>query len=147
MLTASDSNSNYLFTYDTLNRLTSVDNNPDGTRDVPRVILTYDYDAQGNVTLTQDDAGVTVASEYDSRNRLAIRNWFDADGGGDVDDARVDFFYNAAGRESEVRRYSDLTPSTLVGRTLRTYDTAGRSDLLRPRQCRRRTPRRLRLRL
>ncbi|MEX1026818.1 MAG: RHS repeat-associated core domain-containing protein, partial [Candidatus Paceibacterota bacterium] len=134
MLTASDSNSNYLFSYDTLNRLTSVDNNPDGTREVPRVILTYGYDAQGNVTLTQDDAGVTVESEYDQRNRLQIRKWFDADVPADetpdVDPARVDFLYNAAGREAEIRRYSDLDASILVGRTVRTYDLAGRSDLL-----------------
>lgn len=131
MLTATDSNSNYLFEYDALNRLRSVDNNPDGTRDVPRVVLTYAYDAQGNATRTQDDTGVTVDSEYDERNRLAIRNWYDADGSGDVDDARVDFHYNAAGRESGVQRYSDLSGSTLVGSTTRTYDTAGRSDLLR----------------
>ena len=131
MLTAADSNSNYLFTYDPLNRLESVDNNPDGTRDVPRVILTYGYDAQGNVTMTQDDSGVTVESEYDQRNRLAIRNWYDADGSGDVDDARVDFQYNAAGREAAVQRYSDLTATTHVGSTARTYDAAGRSDLLR----------------
>ncbi len=136
MLTASDPKSNYLHTYDTLNRLKSVDNNPDGTRDVPRVILTYGYDAQGNVTLTQDDAGVTVESEYDKRNRLAVRKWYDADipagETADVDNARVDFFYNAAGSESEVRRYSDLDglAENLVGRTVRTYDTAGRSDLL-----------------
>ena len=97
MLTANDSNSNYLFTYDPLNRLESVDNNPDGTRDVPRVLLTYDYDAQGNVTLTSDDAGVTVESEYDERNQLDVRKWYDADGSGDVDNARVDFDYNAAG--------------------------------------------------
>lgn len=130
LLTAADSNSRYLHTYDLLNRLTSVDNNPLGDRDVPRVILTYGYDQQGNLIRTQDDAGVTVASEYDARNRLAVRKWFDADHSGDVDDARVDFLYNAAGREAEVRRYSDLAATSLVGRTLRTYDLAGRSDLL-----------------
>ncbi|MEM6469374.1 MAG: choice-of-anchor C family protein [Planctomycetota bacterium] len=130
MLTATDANSDYAFTYDVLNRLTSVDNNPRGIREVPQVILFHEYDAQGNVTLTRDDAGVTVESEYDSRNRLAVRKWYDADGGGDVDDAQVDFFYNAAGRESEVRRYSDLDANTLVGRTVRTYDTVGRSDIL-----------------
>lgn len=134
MLTASDSNSNYLYTYDVLNRMTSVDNNPDGTRDVPRVILTYGYDAQGNVTLTQDDAGVTVASTYDARNRLDVRLWYDAlvptGEDPDVDPVRVEFDYNAANRESEVRRYSGLDTSQLVGRTVRTYDSAGRSDLL-----------------
>ncbi|MCA9165431.1 MAG: RHS repeat protein, partial [Planctomycetales bacterium] len=134
MLTASDSNSNYLYTYDALNRMTSVDNNPDGSRDVPRVILTYGYDAQGNVILTQDDAGVTVASEYDARNRLDVRLWYDAliptGQEPDVDPVRVEFDYNAGGRESEVRRYSGLDTSNLVGRTLRTYDSVGRSNLL-----------------
>lgn len=131
MLTAADSNSQYAFTYDTLNRLTSVDNNPDGTRDIPHVILTYAYDLQGNVTLTQDNFGVTVASTYDPRNRLQTRTWFDADDSGDVDDARVDFQYNAAGREALVTRYSNLAGTQVVGRTVRTYDLAGRSDLLR----------------
>ncbi|MCC7333737.1 MAG: putative Ig domain-containing protein [Pirellulaceae bacterium] len=134
MLTAADSNSRYLHTYDVLNRLTSVDNNPLNDRDVPRVILSYGYDAQGNVISTSDDAGVTVASEYDSRNRLAIRSWFDADiptgETRDVDNARVDFLYTATGREKEVHRYSDLTGTNLVGRTLRSYDLAGRSNLL-----------------
>lgn len=134
MLTASDSSSSYLYSYDTLNRLASVDNNPDDSRGVPRVILSYDYDAQGNVTLTEDDAGVTVESEYDARNRLAIRKWYDAQvstgESADVEPARVDFIYNAAGRESEIRRYSDLSGETMVGRTSRTYDASGRSDAL-----------------
>lgn len=134
MLTAVDSNSRYLHTYDVLNRLTSVDNNPLDDRDVPRVILSYGYDAQGNVVSTGDGAGVTVASEYDSRNRLAIRRWFDADiptgETRDVDDARVDFLYTATGREKEVHRYGDLTGTNLVGRTLRTYDLAGRPNIL-----------------
>ncbi len=77
---------------------------------------------------------MTVDSEYDERNRLKIRNWFDADvpigETPDVDPARVDFLYTAAGREAEIRRYSDFAASTLVGRTVRTYDLAGRSDLL-----------------
>lgn len=131
MLTASNSNSNYLYTYDTLNRLRSVDNNPDGSRDVPRAILSYGYDKQGNVISTSDNV-VTVASTYNARNLLATRKWFDATLGTtpDVDDARVDFRYTAAGREAEIHRYSDLTATTLVGTTTRTYDLSGRSDSL-----------------
>ena len=131
MLTATDSNSNYLFTYDALNRLEAVDNNPNGTRDVPHVILTYDYDKQGNVTLTRDNFGVTVESTYNHHNLLESRKWFDADGSGDVDDTRVDFQYNAAGRELAVQRYTDLNATTPVGSTSRTYDLAGRSDILK----------------
>lgn len=131
METASDSNSRYQFTYDSLNRLRTVDNNPEGDREAPRVVLTYGYDPQGNVTNVFDDRGVTVQSDYNQRNLLEWQNWFDSDGSGDVDDARVEFTYNAAGREETVRRYSDLTATALVGSTTRTYDLAGRSDLLR----------------
>lgn len=129
-LTASDSNSKYRFEYDSLNRQTLVDNNPDGSRNIPRVILSYEYDAQGNLTGTQDDSGVTVHSEYDERNRLKVRRWLDADGNSDVDDARVDFVYNAIGRKVDVIRFTDLAATSLVGRTERTYDRAGRSDAL-----------------
>ena len=73
---------------------------------------------------------MTVETEYDLRNRLESRLWYDADGSGDVDDARVDYLYNAAGRVSQISRYSDLLAATSVGTTERTYDLAGRSDLL-----------------
>ena len=134
VLTAVDSKSRYWYFYDELNRLTRVDNNPLNDRDVPRVILSYGYDAQGNTISTSDDAGVTVSSEYDSRNRLKSRRWFDADVAAgttaDVAEARVDFLYTAAGREREVRRYANLTDRQLVGKTLRTFDLSGRSNLL-----------------
>lgn len=133
ILTADDSDSHFTFTYDTLNRLRSTDNA--GTPDAPNVILTYAYDAQGNVTSTTDNDGVTVASTYNERNLLETRTWFDAITSAgqslDVDPSRVDFRYNAAGRESAVQRYSDLNANTLVGTTTRAYDPAGRSDLLR----------------
>lgn len=134
VLTASDSNSRYQHTYDALNRLIIVDNNPLGDRQNPRVVLTNGYDAQGNLTLTSDDAGVTVSSNYDARGRLATRRWFDANVPAgeepDVANARVDFSYTAAGREREVRRYADLSGTNLVSRTLRTYDLVGRSNSL-----------------
>lgn len=133
-LTASDPDSDYAYTYDTLNRLTSIDNNPDGTRDVPHVILTYDYDAHGNLLVTQDNFGVMVESTYDERNRLETRRWFDADVPAgeepDVNPVRVDIHHSAAGHEAEILLYSDLDATNLVGRTIRTYDIAGRSDLL-----------------
>ena len=132
MLTATDPDSTYTFAYDALNRLHTVDNA--GTPGAPNVVLIYRYDAQGNVVLTQDNAGVTVESQYDPRNRLEWRKWFDADiptsETADVDPARVDFLYNAAGREALVSRFADLDATQLVSTTTRTYDTAGRSDLL-----------------
>lgn len=133
MLTAENSVSKYTYTYDILNRLKSVDN-LDSNPDTPHVILYYDYDAQGNVLRTYDDSGVTVESTYNSRNQLATRKWFDAvvpaGQAPDVDDARVDFSYNAAGRQKQIRRYSDLAATTKVGTTDTTYDLAGRTKTL-----------------
>ncbi len=134
MLVADDSNSHYVFTYDALNRLRTVDN-ADGVAETPDVLLTYEYDAQGNVIKTYDDAGVTVESVYSSRNLLASRKWYDAvvptGEVADVADARIDFTYNATGRQSRVDRYSDLAATVRVGHTDTTYDLSGRTDVLR----------------
>ena len=62
---ADDSNSHYVMTYDALNRLETVDN-ADGVAATPDVLLTYDYDDQGNVRKVFDNAGVTVESTYNS---------------------------------------------------------------------------------
>ena len=116
-----DSESFLTFTYDALNRLETVDNA--GTPDIPNVVLTYTYDAQGNVASVTDNFGVTVRSEYDSRNRLDVREWFDVDGSGDVDAARVEFDYSAVGRITEMRRFNDQAgdAANLIGTTAVSY--------------------------
>jgi fibro-slime domain-containing protein/RHS repeat-associated protein len=133
MKTARNANSKYTYEYDPLNRVTSVDN-LDPNPDTPRVILNYEYDLQGNLIRTSDDAGVTVQSTYSKRNQLETRKWFDAivpsGGTKDVADARVDFSYTAAGRQKQIRRYSDLTATTKVGSTDYTYDQYGRTNTL-----------------
>ena len=133
MKTAQNADSKYTYEYDKLNRVTSVDN-LDTNPDTPRVILNYEYDLQGNIIRTSDDAGVTVQSTYSERNQLETRKWFDAivpsGGTKDVADARVDFSYTAAGRQKQIRRYSDLIATTKVGSTDYTYDQSGRTDTL-----------------
>src|SRR5262249_2583372 len=62
VLAESDPDSSYKFTYDALNRLTSVDNA--GSPGMPHVILTYAYDKNGNRISVTDDTGVTVASTF-----------------------------------------------------------------------------------
>jgi RHS repeat-associated protein len=114
-----DPDSSYTYTYDVLNRVTTIDNA--GSPDMPHVVLSYAYDAMGNVTRTSDNFGVTVESQYDSRNRLSQRLWY----GGDIDPARVDFFYNAIGREERVDRYADLEGVNRVASTDSTYYTTG----------------------
>ncbi|WP_337175299.1 putative Ig domain-containing protein [Paludisphaera sp.] len=132
LLEAGDPDSHYTYTYDTLNRVTAVDNA--GTPGAPRVVLTHAYDRQGNVVSTSDNSGVTVSSEYDARNRLSVRKWHDAaipaGETADVDPIRVDFRYNAASRQTLLERFSGLGRSTPAGKTVTTYETTGQVDKL-----------------
>lgn len=121
---STDPDSSYTYTYDTLNRVKTVDNA--GTPGAPRVVLTYGYDKQGNTTSVSDNSGVTVMSEYDQRNRLSVREW----SGGGVDPARVDVHYNAAGRQTLLERFAGLDRSHPVGRTVTTYEPTGQVDTL-----------------
>jgi YD repeat-containing protein len=52
LLTASDPDSSYTFTWDVLDRVLTADflRTRAGTPDVPHVVLTYGYDAAGNIT-------------------------------------------------------------------------------------------------
>jgi RHS repeat-associated protein len=123
--------SKYAYTYDLLGRLTSVDNA--GTADMPHVVLTYDYDSNGNQTRVEDNLGVAVVSTYDSQNRLKTRAWdnkIGIDPAAAVDEVMVEFDYYLNGTQKELRRFDldDTTGAkTLVGRTLySSLDASGR---------------------
>src|SRR5262249_54707199 len=73
LISASDPDSSYTFTYNADNRVTSVANT--GTPGVPHVILVYGYDAVGNVTSVTDNSSVQVISAYDPRNLLTNLVW------------------------------------------------------------------------
>src|SRR5437667_99446 len=120
LLTAGDANSQYTFTYDELSRQTSSDNA--GTPGVPHVVLTSAYDAAGNRTSVQDDAGVSVSSSYDARNLLSSRIW----SGGVIDPARIDFSYNGRGDVTDTRRFADLGGTNLISHSTLSYDVKGR---------------------
>ena len=120
LLTADDAESSYTYTYDDLDRLLTSDNA--GTPDAPNVILTYDYDANGNRIQVVDNSGVTIDSEYGSRNELLSKTW----SGGEVDDARVEYGYDLALRETDARRFSDVTGTNQIGRSETAYDDTGR---------------------
>ena len=119
-LTASDPDSRLTYTYDVLNRVTSVDNQ--GTPAVPRVVLTYQYDAEGNQTLVRDSFGVEVRATYDGRHRLISQTWT----GGGIDDARIEFDYNARGDQIEIRRFADAVGAVRSGRSTFDYVASGR---------------------
>lgn len=123
--------SHYVYTHDTLNRVKTVDNV--GTKDMPRVVLTYDYDANGNRVLVSDNLGVSVESTYDSRNRLDTRAWVNQPGATPdqlIDEVMADFDYFRNGTEKELNRFDldDLTGApSIVGRTVYgDMDLAGR---------------------
>ena len=120
MTNASDSNSTYTFTYDLLDRVSSSSNA--GTADAPTVILSYEYDDNSNRTSVSDDSGVTINSEYGSRNQLLSQTWL----GGEVDDARVEFTYNAALQNTHVHRYGDTAGIAEIGQTEIEYDDSAR---------------------
>jgi YD repeat-containing protein len=92
----SDLDATYAFGYDLMGRLKSVDNN--GTPGVARVVLTYDYDGNGNVRSAQDaingsNAGTTSYS-YDWLNRVSQIT----QSGTGVQNKRVNFAYNSVGQ-------------------------------------------------
>ena len=124
MLSSSDSFSSYTMTYDTLNRLDTVSNS--GTLGAPTVVLNSTYDAASNRTQVSDQTGVSVASTYDNRNLLSMRQW----SGGGVSAARADFTYDPRGLLSSLTRYGSLDTSVLVGSSVMTHDAKGRLEHL-----------------
>jgi RHS repeat-associated protein len=114
-----DGSTTYAYTYDVLDRVTSVDNA--GSVDMPHVVLYYTYDKQGNVTSVKDNLGVEVDSTYNSQNLLASDAWQ----GTGIDPASVDFLYTGTGLLEQVGRYSGTAQDTLVGTTDYTYGPTG----------------------
>jgi RHS repeat-associated protein len=117
---AADSDSSYTYSYDTIGRVTAVDNI--GTPNVPRLVLSYTYDALGNRLATSDNLGVRVDATYNNRNLLASQTW----SGTGIVPVEVDFQYDAKRQRTGLQRFSDVSGSTLIGKTLQSYDAAGR---------------------
>lgn len=116
---AADPAARYDYSYDALNRLervvqSAIPGQPDFTLD-------YTYSALGQVETVTDNWGVRVGSSYDSRSRLASRNWQ----GPGVDPAKVDFSYDVTGNRIRTDRYSDLAGTSRIGHTTNAYNHAG----------------------
>ncbi len=94
-----------------------------GTPDAPHVVLSYAYDAVGNVLSVGDNLGVAQLSTYDGRGLLTSRAWQ----GAAIDAIRADFTYNALGQPTELRRLAGAVASApQIGRTSFAYDAQGR---------------------
>ena len=131
MLTAADDFSSYTFSFNALGQQTSVDNG--GTPDVPNVLLTSAFDVLGNRSTfdaTIDPTGSDTADfqnsyDTDAFGRIGTIKQTSAEGGDYVADKRVDLTYNADGEFATINRYADLTATTLVAKSVYSYDTLG----------------------
>ena len=117
-----DPDSTFSFTYWETGRLRSVDNV--GTPGAPNVVITYGYDASGNIIEVSDTLGGRTAYEYDALNRLVgVRQQSDTPGA--VNEKRVDIEYSGGGLPVEMRRYADLAGTMGVANTSFEYGCTG----------------------
>ena len=112
LLTATDTESAMALTYDSNGRLRSVDSSAT-TPGAPRVVMTYRYDQNGNVTHAVDSFGGTTEFTYDALDRLAS---FTQSGTG-VQPKRVDVEYDASSLTRTMRRFASLSGTLAVANT------------------------------
>jgi YD repeat-containing protein len=116
-LTSTNPDSKYTYSYDAIDRVTSIDNT--GTAGVPAVKFSYAYDAVGNLLTASDNisgnnAGIT-AYTYDLLNRVTRLT----QSGTGVQSKRVDMSYNAVNQMTSLNRFSG---NTAVAETNYIYD-------------------------
>ena len=97
----------------------SVDNA--GTPGAPRVLISYAYDSNGNVTRVQDSLGGLTDYSYDALDRLGRVT----QSGTGVNEKRVDMVYDNASFLREMRRFSNLAGTQGVANTFFDYDCGG----------------------
>ncbi len=128
LLTATDPSSKLTMSYDARDRLKTVNNT--GTPNVPPVVLTYNYDAAGNVISVLDSingqsSGVTKYV-YDALNRVTRATQNGSAPSAGVQDKRVDFAYNQLGQYAAINRYNSLAATNLVANSTFAYDNLNR---------------------
>jgi RHS repeat-associated protein len=114
----SDPDSTYSYSHDLDGRLQSVDNN--GTPGVPRVLLTYGYDAFDNRTTLTDNLNGAISYIYDAANRLTLASMTASS----VQGPQITLAYDAANRLTGVTRSVPPGPSTVT--SVVGYDNAER---------------------
>jgi len=127
LLTASDPDAGYVYTYDAAGRLDEETQTLDGL--TPTVVFTYGYDDVSRLEQVATTIGGTADAVtdyvYDNLGRLASIRQQD-DGGNDVAEKRVDYTYDDAGQWAAISRYADLAATDLVATGTYGYDLTGR---------------------
>jgi RHS repeat-associated protein len=128
LASAMDNFSSLAFSYDARDRVRTVDNAD--TPSVPNVVLTYSYDARGNVLSTGDAVSGSPAGlnsyAYDALDRMTQIT----QSGTGVAPKRVDFNYNPLGQFAGIDRFSDLAGTQAVVNSNFEYDTLNRLTAL-----------------
>ncbi|MCA9206307.1 MAG: RHS repeat protein, partial [Planctomycetales bacterium] len=128
MLSVSDPDATYAFTYDSAGRTTRVTNA--GTPDVPVVQRDFAYDAVANLLTSTESIGGSVQANtsyaYDPLHRLTSISQT----GAGTTDKRIDFAYDAANRMTSLARFADLTAVQEVATSHYTFDDANRLTAL-----------------
>jgi YD repeat-containing protein len=113
MLTAANGNGSYTLTYDSLNRVSTVQE-PFG------LSLTFTYDQVGNRTVVQDSFGGLTTYAYDANNNLTSVSF------GGATPMLIQLVYNAVNQITTEQRYNNLTGTGSIGTTSDGYDADGR---------------------
>jgi YD repeat-containing protein len=121
LLSISDPDSSYTYTYDNDDRLTLVDNA--GTPGSPHVVLTVGYDANGNRTsFATSINGVWQFSNvyaYDPLDRMTTITQSTAGGGVDK---QVTYQYDKAGNRTTIGRTANAGGTLSIADTTLSYD-------------------------
>jgi RHS repeat-associated protein len=120
-----DNNSSVTYTYDALGRIATATTS--GAQGSPTVTITYQYSADGEITLVSDSAGGNTSYTYNSQNQITQI----AQSGTGVQPKSVQFSYDTAGQATSLKDFSDTTGSSLVVATALTEDASGRLTQLR----------------
>ena len=112
--------SEYGYGYDDLDRVTAIDNL--GVGGVARVLLTYGYDAEGNIKSVTDTINGTLsgttAYDYDALNRATQITQL----GAGITNKRVKLSYNAVGQMETLQRLTGTTFNQTVATTTYAYN-------------------------
>ena len=124
-----DNDSDLQFAYDLNSRLATTSNS--GTLGVRATTLTNTWDVASNRVGVTDSDGVALTSTYDSRNLLSSRTWNSSNPvAAPLTSARVDFSYNGRGQTTSTSRFAGTTGTTLVSKTLKSFDSVGRTNVI-----------------
>ena len=132
LTSASATGTQMTYTFDNLGRVLTASNS--GTQNIPTTVQTNVYDA--NSRRTQQTATISGTADYkniwtfDNANRQTQVTQDGQSGGNTVAAKRVDFTYNMAGMFTGIKRYNDLTGTTLVANTTFAYDLLARLSAL-----------------